>query len=75
VKCSKGDSASPERELAVRPPMADGGSAPAREGRTQWPLQARLGLGKAVHKSVKSHVVAWARHGHREAATCSEERR
>jgi hypothetical protein len=38
VKCSKGDSASPERELAMRPPMADGGSAPAREGRTQWPL-------------------------------------
>jgi hypothetical protein len=38
VKHSKGDSASLERELAVRPPMADGGSAPACEGRTQWPL-------------------------------------
>jgi hypothetical protein len=38
VKRSKGDSASPERELAVRPLMAGGGSTPMREGRTQWPL-------------------------------------
>jgi hypothetical protein len=49
VKRSKGDSASPERELAVRPPMAD--FACTREEGTVLPFYMHLTLVKAVHKS------------------------